>query len=208
MEREDAAGAAVDTSFLMTSKLDLSADTLTSHVEIVPAMATGTASQVQPIGASVSKSDDGTFRITPAAPLDPGRVYNVRIVNAAIQHDDGSKQARTFSWALQTKDTFTVLSSVPGDRASRVPVNTGIDVTVNRAGWSDPAAHFKITPEVKGRFETHGRSIAFVPEKPLAYGTIYTITYDASWGVANSDLTLGARLDDDVRNDRKTPGRD
>ena len=191
VEQEDAAGASTDTSFIMTSKIDLTADTLNEHVEIVPAMATGTAAQIQPIGASVSKLDDGTFRITPTVQLEPGRVYNVRIVNTAIQNNDGSKQTRTFSWALQTKDVFTILSSVPGDQTSQVPINTGIDVTVNKMGWSDPAAHFKIRPEVKGRFETHGRSIAFVPEKPLEYGTIYTITYDASWGVADSDLVLG-----------------
>ncbi len=194
VEKEDAAGAATGTTFLIESKIDLSPDTLNDHLEIVPAAATGTTAVRTPIAVNVDavKDKGDTFRATPEHPLDPGTVYDVRIMNTAIKSDDGSKQARTFSWAIQTKDVFRILSTVPGANASQVPINTGIEATVNMGGWSDPAKHFSITPDVKGRFEVHGRSIAFVPEKPLAFGTVYTVTYAKDWGVENSDLTLGS----------------
>ena len=46
--------------------------------------------------------------------------------------------------------------------------NTGIEVTFDQDGVVDAASHMTIEPEDRGRFEQHGRTLAFVPAKPLA----------------------------------------
>ncbi|MEO5927875.1 MAG: alpha-2-macroglobulin family protein [Patescibacteria group bacterium] len=177
-ESQDATGAAVDTSFKVTSKVDMSADVLKQHLVIVP-----------PTLVTVDDIGNNEFRVTPTKTLAPGEVYRLAL-NTTVKRDDGPLTEREFSWAVQTKDVFRVVSSVPGNQAVGVPVETGIEVTMSQVGWSDIAPFFSITPSVEGNFEVHGRSLAFVPSKPLAYGQIYTVTYKKGWGVSGSDRIL------------------
>jgi hypothetical protein len=190
-ETEDAGGASTSTAFIIHSKMDLSEDALSSHLVIVPSRKNADTNPEAEIAVRVEKKDAETFRVIPQSPLDPGTAYRVEI-RAAVQTDGGELQARTFSWAIQTKDVFRVLSSVPSDAANTVPVNTVIEVTVSMDRWSDPASHFRITPEVKGRFQTKGRTITFIPDQPLAYGTVYTTTWNKDWGLKDSDVNLGS----------------
>lgn len=177
-ETQDAAGAAVDTSFKVTSKVDVSAEDLKQHLVVVP-----------PTEIAVNDLGNGEFRVTPAKALAPGEVYKLA-VNTTVKKDDGSLADREFSWAVQTKDTFHIVSSVPGNQAVGVPVDTGIEVTMSHVGWEDPKPSFSITPNIDGRFETHGRSLAFIPAKPLAPGQIYTVTYKKGWMVTGTDRAL------------------
>ncbi len=190
VETEDTGGAATDTAFIIESKIDLSEKDLRNHIVVIPSQPDLGETDAPPIGVIVEKEGDTTFRVTPDKPLDPGRAYKVE-VRAAVQFEDGELQARTFSWALQTKDVFRVLSSVPGDASNEVPINTGIEVSVNMERLSDVKDHFTISPAVEGEFKTYGRNIAFVPKNPLDYGTTYTVTYSQDWGVEGSDITLG-----------------
>jgi hypothetical protein len=188
-EMEDAGGVSTSTAFIIHSKIDLSEDALSSHLVIIPAREAIGAESSEVVAVRVEKQDAETFRVTPVSPLDPGTVYRVEI-RGAIQREDGELQARTFSWAIQTKDIFRVLSSVPGDASSIVPVNTVIEVTVNMDRLSDPASHFRISPDVKGKFQTNGRTITFIPDQPLAYGTVYTATWSKDWGLEGSNVLL------------------
>jgi hypothetical protein len=177
-ESADAAGAAVDTSFNVISKVPVTAEELKTALQIDP-----------PVAVSVDDLGNGSFRVRPSEPLASGEVYRLA-VNTAVEHADGSRVARDFSWAIQTKDIFHVMSSVPGDGSSGVPLDTGIEVTMSQVGWEDPSAVFSISPEVKGNFERHGRSLAFIPSKPLQPGILYTVTFKAGWKVKDSDLAL------------------
>lgn len=177
-ESQDAAGAAVDTSFKVTSKVDVSAEDLKQHLVVVP-----------PTPVTVDDLGNREFRVTPTNTLAPGEVYKLA-VNTTVKKDDGTMADREFSWAVQTKETFHIVSSVPGNQAVGVAIDTGIEVTMSHVGWEDPKPFFTITPNVDGRFETHGRSLAFVPAKPLAPGQIYTVTYKKGWKVAGTDRAM------------------
>ena len=87
-----------------------------------------------------------------------------------------------------------MVTTLPGDRSSDVPVSTGIELTFDQDGVIDAASHFAIEPKIEGRFETHGRTLVFVPGK-LEPATLYTVTLRAGVGVAGSDV----RLEEDVR---------
>ena len=81
------------------------------------------------------------------------------------------------------KDTFKVQSVLPDDQTVSVPVNTGIEITFSDR-VSDIDSLFSVSPDVKGRFEKHGKTVVFVPEKELSYKTVYTVTLKA--GVKNA----------------------
>lgn len=79
---------------------------------------------------------------------------------------------------------FGVQSVLPDDKTTGVPVNTGIEITFSDKGYADIDSLFSITPDVKGKFERHGKTVVFVPGNELKYSTVYTVTLKA--GVKNS----------------------
>jgi hypothetical protein len=187
VESQDRAGADTATSFIVSTDMDLSADKLKAYLRIVPPPEDQTA--IVPTDFSVEKLDDGRFRVKPADELSPGKVYNLKL-DAAVEKSDGSLVAREFSWAVQTKRIFRVVSSVPADQSSYVPTNTGIEFALSYEGWQDPAPYFSIEPKVEGRFEARGRSLVFAPLKPLAPGRIYTAKLAKGLKLEGSDVAL------------------
>src|SRR3990170_2497746 len=131
-------------------------------------------------------SDPATVTVAPAQALEPGTRYRFRLT--------GPDGALAGAWAFQVKGPLHVVTTLPGDRSSGVPVSTGIELTFDQDGVVDAAAHFSIDPGVEGRFETHGRTLVFVPSK-LEPATLYTVTLRAGVGVTGSDV----RLEQDVR---------
>jgi hypothetical protein len=172
----DAAGIAADTAFTLASLSATPAEALAAGLSVEPAVAL----RVAP-GASAASA-----LVTPAAPLEPGGRYRFR-----LNSPDG---ALVGQWVFQVKAPLHVVTALPGDRSTEVPLDTGIELTFDQDGVTDARAHFKIEPAVVGRFETHGRTLVFVPSK-LDPATLYTVTLTAGIGMAGSD----AHLEQDVR---------
>ncbi len=175
---QDAAGVATDTAFTLTSAVAASVDQLNQNLRVVPA-----------VPLDITSNQANEFHIQPKAALTPGSVYRFTLATA-VQTASGTRAPREFSWAIQTKDTFRVLSSVPGNASSYVPIDTGIEITLSQTGWEDPKPFFSISPPVDGHFEAHGRSLAFVPNAPLKAGQLYRVIYKQGWKLQQSDLSL------------------
>jgi alpha-2-macroglobulin len=120
--------------------------------------------------------------LEPLAPLDEGTTYRFRLTGR-----DGSLGG---SWAFQTQAPLYVVHTLPDDRSTDVPVNTGIEVTFDQDGVGDIAGHFSIEPQVAGRFELHGRTWAFVPDERLDHSTAYRVTVSAGVQLTGSNQVL------------------
>ncbi len=121
-----------------------------------------------PIAFSVSADPDGkSAHLTPTGPLTPGAAYRFSLKSA-----DGREVG---TWAFQAHQPLRIVGNVPADTETDVPLATGIEVTFDQDGVADAASHVTITPAIDGRFEQHGRTLAYVPDKPLSPATIYTI---------------------------------
>lgn len=190
VESTDAAGADAGTSFKVTTKVKVTPEQLQQVLRVVPALAVA-GEPPSPVEIKIEKIGGNEFRVQPAKTLEAGRVYRLSLA-AAVQKEDGSSVERDFSWAVQTKDVFRVTSSVPANGANGVPVNIGIEFNLSQENWEEPAAFFSMEPKVEGRFERHGRSLTFVPAKPLAYGRLYTVTLKKGLKVQNSSLGLAS----------------
>lgn len=182
-------GVDTTTAFMVSSTVPVTADELKQHLVIVPADPSD-IDAVKPPAVTVEDLGGGKFKVRPEGQLSPGKVYRV-VIDAAVEKSDGSREARDFTWAVQTRNVFRVISSIPADRSSGVPIKTGIEFEMNQENWDDPSASFSIEPGVKGRFETHGRSLVFVPEQALAYGQLYTVTLKKGLKLKGSDNALG-----------------
>lgn len=120
--------------------------------------------------------------VRPTELLVAGVRYRVR-----LESPDG---ALAGSWAFVTRAPLHVVGTLPGDLGVEVPTNTGIEVTFDQDGTKGVEGRFTIDPPVAGRIEQHERTWAFVPDKPLAAATIYTVTLGRGVGIAGSTEVL------------------
>ncbi len=136
-----------------------------------------------PVTFSISKSGTDAI-LRPTAALAPATRYQL-----SIPRPDGTVAA---SWTAHTAGPLHVADTVPGDTATGVPIDTGIEVTFDQAGVTTAAmaAHFSITPATAGRFEVSGRSLAFVPDKPLRKATLYAVTVRHGLPLGSTGETL------------------
>jgi hypothetical protein len=172
----DRGGVATNSSFTVRS--------LTS----TPALEVARGLQIDPPVAFTIKpgSTSDLAVVQPSTPLVEGVHYRFRL-NAP----DG---ALAGAWAFTTRAPLHVVTTLPGDRTTGVPTNTGIEIEFDQDGTSSFADHFAIEPTVPGRFEQHDRTWVFVPDKPLAPATIYSVTVRAGVALNESAATLESNV--------------
>jgi hypothetical protein len=135
-----------------------------------------------------------TATVTPASPLFQGARYRFQ-----LRRDDGSLAAE---WSFRTSGPLHVVRVLPSDRATQVPVDTGIEVEFDQDGATGLEGHLKIDPAATGRLERHGRTWVFVPDTDLAAETLYTVVVTRGVGMTGSEQVL----ESDVRFQFETAG--
>ena len=125
-----------------------------------------------------------TALLRPAAPLRRGQVYRFELLRA-----DGTTEA---AWAVQAAWPLRIASTLPGDATSDVPRDTGIEITFDQPGveLTELRSHLTISPDVAGRIEQHGLTFVFVPARPLARNTLYTVTVRHGLPLPGTGMTL------------------
>ncbi len=172
------AGVALDTAFRLTSLDGEPVADLATRLVAEPA-----------IDLQAGEATGDSLLLHPASQLRPGQPYRITLHRA-----DGTV-ART--WAITASRPLHVVGAIPDDQTTNVPINTGIEVTFDASGVTAGGleAHFAIEPKVAGRFEVHGRLGTFIPTKPLAPSTLYTVTIQAGLPLPGTEQVL----DHDVR---------
>jgi len=150
-------GVDVSSSFLLTTPADMTQDVVKAAVSI----------DDQPLPTITQKSSR-EFLIKPMD-LSSNSLYVFRF------KQNGKAD---ITWAFQTSYKFKIVSSLPSDQSTNVPVNSGIEITFSDTGYTPLDDYFKITPKAEGRFEYHKNTAVFVP-KSLSYKTLYTVTVKA-----------------------------
>ncbi len=175
-DEADAAGPDPTTTFTLRSTDGTPAVTLAKGLTVEP-----------PVRLVVAEGPDASrANVRPAAPLERGAAY--RFTLAA---PDGSLAG---GWVFDVAAPPRVVGTLPADRTSGVPVDTGIEISFDRDGVADPTRWFSITPKAKGRFEQHDRTWVFVPEA-LAKSTVYTVRLSAGVPLEGSNLRLEEPLE-------------
>jgi alpha-2-macroglobulin len=171
--RSGRAGVAVDTAFKLTSLDGRKPSDLAARLVADPALT-----------FKVSSVDGATAIVSPSAPMRTSTLYRI-----SLTRSDGSAEA---VWAAQTAGPLHVVETIPGNEATGVPLDTGIEITFDQAGVSatDVASHFTISPAAKGRFEVAGRTAVFVPTTPLGKSRVYTVTVTHGLPLAGAGQVL------------------
>lgn len=136
-----------------------------------------------PVPVRVEKAEGDAWRVIPEEALAANAVYKITLA-AALETSD-QQIPYEYSWVNQTVGEFRAEAFTPGPGASGVPVTTGIEITFSHEGFADPSAFFSVSPKIEGRFETRGRTLVFMPAKPLTAGKVYTVTLKQGFGYEN-----------------------
>ena len=166
---------ALSTAFRLTSLTDTPVRTLADRLVVSPAL-----------NLRVATVEGPNAVLRPAAPLRQAQIYRFELRRA-----DGTAEA---AWAVQAAWPLHVAHTLPGDSSSGVPRDTGIEITFDQPGvrLTDVRTHVKILPNVAGRWEQHGATFAFVPNKSLARNTLYTVTVRRGLPISETGMTLDA----------------
>ena len=161
------------TSFVLTSLAGRSAVDLAARVVADP-----------PVQFAVTASGDSKAILQPRAALAAATRYQLSLTRA-----DGTVEA---SWTAQTAGPLHITDTVPGDTATGVPLDTGIELTFDQGGLSAGAMakSLTISPATKGKFVIKGRVVAFAPSSPLRKATLYTVTVHRGLQLAGTRETL------------------
>jgi uncharacterized protein YfaS (alpha-2-macroglobulin family) len=129
----------------------------------------------------LKKLSRGEYGMTFDKPLEKDSIYRFTISDK----NTGMVQ----SWAFQTKKSLNVIRSLPRNKGVQVPENSGIEITFSAEKIENPEKYFEISPKTYGRFEQHGKTLVFIPDK-LEKSTIYTVTIKSGIGVKGSNEVL------------------
>lgn len=158
----DGTGIDTKTSFILKSAEDITLESIKEGLTINPE-----------ITFEIEKLQEG-FLIKPNAELSMNSLYTFSYLDT--------------TWTFQTMSLFKILGTLPANETSNVPINTGIEMIFSYEG-AQVKDYFQIQPEVSGVFETHGKTIVFVPTK-LKEKTVYTVTLKAGLSLSDSDQKL------------------
>ncbi|HEX2754177.1 MAG TPA: Ig-like domain-containing protein, partial [Candidatus Limnocylindrales bacterium] len=148
----------LDASFRLESTDGTPASTLAAGLTVEPAFS-----------FTVNKvAGDHAVEVAPARPLEAGTIYRFALRGGSGQLLD--------TWAFQAAQPLRIVGTLPETRSADVPLDTGIEVTFDQDGVADAESHFSIRPATNGRFEQHGRTLAFVPDRPLTPSTLFSVT--------------------------------
>jgi hypothetical protein len=167
---QDSMGVDISSAFRLLFSEDVDKEAVASSLDVEPKQS-----------FSLTEVSGREFRLEFDKPMKSDKVYNFTLND----RDNGARK----SWAFQTKKQLTVVRTLPRDKGTSVPVNSGIEITFSHSGIENAEECFEISPKVEGRFEWNKKTLVFVPER-LEHGTIYTVTIKKGVRVTGSDETL------------------
>ncbi len=183
-ESQDSLGIEPDTKFILTSQEDVSKSEVEESIAVVPAL-----------DFEVKETSENNFEIIPTASLTENQIYKFSIgttvdgqASVALAAEEET-DVTEYRWAYQVKKNVKITGTLPRDKGTGVPTNSGIEATFSTDTFYDYDQYFEIMPDVNGTFEKHKRTAVFVPEA-LESDTLYTVTIKAGLPFDGTDDVL------------------
>lgn len=123
----------------------------------------------------ITQKSSTEYEITTQSSMGLAEAVNIRL-DVEDKEYGGHTFDRDYGWAYQVQEKFEAVTSIPGDKKTEVPVNSGIEIVFNQDGFEDPTRFLEIEPNIEFRLETRQETLSIVPLKPLEQKTIYRVT--------------------------------
>jgi len=98
-------------------------------------------------------------------------------LNASAKTAGGAPLSGPYQYRFVTEPKFDAVELSPADSSTFVPPNAVINVVFSRpVDQATLAANVSISPKVEGTFQQQGRTMTFVPTRPLSLNSTFTVT--------------------------------
>ena len=138
-------------------------------------------------GYVVEQIGDQEFRIKNRKLLGLDQPLTITL-NTVGKEIGGYTFDRNYSWSFQSQGKFRVVSTIPGNEKTKVPLNTGIEIIFNQDDFADPTRFIEVTPKIKFETKIVDETLAIIPQSELLPETIYTV-------ILRNGLRLNSRTD-------------
>lgn len=166
----DSTGMAIDSGLKIISKEDKNINDIKEILTIEPAES-----------YEIKKVSNQEFVVEFNTQLKSNTVYRI-----SMKESDNDN----LSWAYQTVKSFDIVSTLPRDKGTGVPIDTGIELQFSYPYIIDLENNFSIEPKVKGKFVYNKNLAVFMPKEKLELDTVYTVTINAGVGIEGSDKVI------------------
>lgn len=174
-DKKDSLGVLPDSSFILKSKGDVTINQIQKNLSISPATK-----------IKVDQTSINEFKISPESPLAQDQIYKLVL---KIDDKDNQNQTKDLSWGFQIQNPFRIVATTPRNKATKIPLNSGIEIAFSADSFTKIEDSFEISPKVKGSFQKTKSIATFVPEK-LEPRTLYTVKIKKGLTLENSKETL------------------
>ncbi len=174
-EKQNGGYVDADTGFIISLPEDMDADELAARLSISPEMP-----------FKLSKTAECSYILRADSPLP-----KASLINISLNDENGKTE---FRWAFQTVGGFKAESFFPENKSEYASISSGIEIKFSSVPDAKSAEkYFEIVPETDGEFEVHGKTLVFVPDRPLKYNSVYKI--NVKKGMLSAG---GVALEDDL----------
>ena len=174
-DKRDTLGVLPESSFTLKTTGDVTINQVQKNFSISP------DTKIKVDQVSISE-----FKITPETPLNQDQIYKLIL---KIEDKDNQNQVKDLSWGFQIQNPFRIISTLPRNKATNVPLNSGIEIAFSAESFIKIEDSFEITPKVNGSFQKTKSIVSFVPEK-LEPRTLYTVKIKKGLALENSKEIL------------------
>ncbi|MGD9678510.1 MAG: Ig-like domain-containing protein [Vulcanibacillus sp.] len=126
----------------------------------------------------IKKISDNEYLVDFETELKSNTVYRISMKET---------ESNDLSWAFQTVRSFNLVSTLPRDKGTEVPTNSGIEMQFSYPYIKGLEENFTIEPKVSGKFVYNKNLAVFMPDK-LEPNTLYTVTIKSGVGIDGSDM--------------------
>jgi len=170
---QDITGVEEGSDYILETKKTVTLEQVKNNLKVTPS-----------IDFEVEKLNETKYKIKFTQSPVKNQIYKFQLQTTPNINEPANKL--DLSWAFQIKDTFRVLQTLPRDKTTEVPTNTGIEIVFNNQAYQNPESLFSISPKTEGKFLRNGKNFTFVP-KELQKSTLYTVILKAGLGLDGSD---------------------
>ncbi len=167
--KADNQGIELSSAFQLSSNKKIDKSFIKDNLQIIPE-----------IDYELKKVSSTIYNVIPSSGLENNKIYQIKLNNASSP----------YSWAFQTKKQFSVENTIPYDKSSYVPINSGIELYFNMGNLESIDEYFSIIPYVEGKFLYNDKNVVFVSKNGLTDGKRYTVTIKKGFGVKDSSEKL------------------
>lgn len=167
--KADNQGIELSSDFQLSSNKEIDKSFIKDNLQIIPEM-----------DYELKKVSSTIYNIIPSSGLENNKIYQIKLNNTRSP----------YSWAFQTKKQFSVENTIPYDKSSYVPINSGIEIYFNMGNLESIDEYFSIFPYVDGKFLYNDKNVVFVSKNGLTDGKRYTVTIKKGFGVKDSSEKL------------------